>query len=322
MPRARKPRAGSMQFWPRVRSRFSYPRIRNWPTLNEQKVLGFAGYKAGMTHVFITDNKQTSMTKNQEIFCPVTVLECPPLKTFSIRFYKKTQNGTKLVSEIIADSVDKEAEKKVLASKKKGKESADFDFIRLLCYTQPKLTGFGKKQPDMIELAVGGTKEQQLLYGKEKLGKEITVNDVFKEGQMVDLHSITRAHGLQGPMRRFGIQLRHHKSEKSRRNPGSLGAWRAQGHIMWRVAHAGKMGYHLRTEYNKAIVKIGTKPEEVNVKGGFLYYGNVKNQYVLIKGSIGGAQKRLIKFTYPMKPKKAGIEMPVTYISTESKQGR
>ena len=313
-----------MQFWPRVRARDSRARIRNWQASKNIKPLGFAGYKVGMTHLLVTDNRQNSLTKGTDIFCPVTVVECPPIKIYSIMFYKKVMNGSKIISQITSDSLDKELEKKITPPKKsRGKEPAEFDFVRILCYTQPKLTAIGKKIPETFEIALGGTKEQQLAYAKEKLGKEISVSEVFKEGQKLDAHSITTGKGFQGPVRRFGVTLRHHKSEKSRRNPGSLGAWRAQGHIMWRTAHAGKMGYHLRTEYNKQIIKIGSKPEEINVKGGSLNYGFVKNTYLLIKGSLGGTSKRLVKLTEPTRPKKGILEAPqITYTSLESKQGR
>ncbi|MBS3114592.1 50S ribosomal protein L3 [Candidatus Woesearchaeota archaeon] len=333
MPRTRQPRAGSMQFWPRVRSRHSYARIRKWPASKETKLLGFAGYKVGMTHLLIEDNRANSLSKGAEIFCPVTIVECPPLKTASIRLYKNTQYGLKLVSELFAESFDKELERKNINQKKKKEQnnseikqafhSIDFDFARLLCYTQPKLTGIGKKKPEIFEVAIGGDKKQQLDYAKEKLGKEINISEVFKEGYIIDTHSLTKGKGFQGPMKRFGIQLRHHKSEKSRRNPGTLGPWRGQGHVMWRVAHAGKMGYHLRTEYNKWIVKIGNKSDEISTKGGFLNYGVVKNPYILLKGSVSGAQKRLIRFTDAIRPKKNVPEAPqITYISAESKQGR
>lgn len=309
MPRTRQPRAGSMQFWPRVRAKYSYARIRNWPTSKEAKPLGFAGYKVGMTHLLINDNSPHSLTKGTEIFCPITVVECPPLNAVSLRFYKNAQHGAKLVSQLFADS--------------KEKEVSDFDFIRLLCHTQPKLTSIGKKKPEMFEVAIGGSKEQQFAYAKEKLGKEISVNEVFKQGQQLDIHSLTKGKGFQGPVKRFGVQLRHHKSEKSRRNPGSLGPWKSQGHVMWRTAHAGKMGYHLRTEYNKWLVKIGNKADEINVKGGFLHYGIVKNPYILVKGSVAGSQKRLIRFTDVIRPKKKMEELPqIVYISIESKQGR
>ena len=312
-----------MQFWPRVRSRQAYPRIRTWPSAKEPRPLGFAGYKVGMTHLLINDSNPNSLTKGTDIFCPITVVECPPLKIASIMFYKKTIDGQKLVSQLFADSLDKEISRKLSIPKKKGKEASDFNFLRLLCYTQPGLTNIGKKKPEMFEIAIGGSKEQQISFAKEKLGKELPVSDVFREGQLLDIHSITTGKGFQGPMRRFGITLRHHKSEKSRRNPGSLGSWQAQGQIMWRVAHAGKMGYHLRTEYNKWLVKIGTKAEEINVKGGFVNYGVVKNPYILIKGSIGGPQKRLIRFTDPIRPKKHALEAPqISYTSLESKQGR
>ena len=73
---------------------------------------------------------------------------------------------------------------------------------------------------------------------------------------------------------------------------------------MYRVAHAGQMGYHQRTEYNKWIMSSGTKPEEVNPEGGFKHYGNVKNTYVLVKGSIPGPKKRLITMLHGIRPKK------------------
>lgn len=92
---------------------------------------------------------------------------------------------------------------------------------------------------------------------------------------------------------------------------------------MWRTAHAGKMGYHLRTEYNKWLVKISNKPDEINIKGGFLGYGVVKNNHILIKGSLGGPQKRLIRFTESRRSKKNILDAPqITYTSLESKQGR
>ena len=321
MPKTRHPRAGSMQFWPRVRARVSYARIRTWAGSKEAKLLGFAGYKVGMTHLILNDTRPNSLTKGMEISYPTTIVECPPLKTASIKFYKNTPNGPKVTSELFAENLDKELERRIILPKKKGKES-DYDFVRLLCYTQPKLTGIGKKKPETFEIAIGGNKEQQLAYAKEKLGKEIGVGEVFKEGQSLDVHSLTKGKGFQGPIRKFGIQLRHHKSEKSRRNPGSLGPWKAQGHVMWRTAHAGKMGYHLRTEYNKQVLKIGSKPEEINAKGGYINYGLVKNTFVLFKGSIAGNEKRLIRFTEAMRPSKPKEPLQILYTSTESKQGR
>ena len=302
MPTTRTPRSGSLQFWPRKRSKKVFARVRFWALLKEAKPLGFAGYKVGMTHLIINDNSKNSTTKGMDIFCPVTVIECPPLKTSSIRFYKNTINGLKLVSEALAENLDKELARKISLPKKKGqKEMKDFDFVRLLVYTQPRLTGIGKKKPELFEIGVGGNKEEQLKYAQEKLGKEIAVDEVFREGQQLDIHAVTKAKGVQGPVKRFGVGLKNHKSEKGVRRVGTLGGWIAQGHVMWRVAKAGKMGYHVRTEYNKWLLKIG-KAADISKKGGFESYGVVKNQFILVKGSIAGPEKRLIRFNEPIRP--------------------
>jgi len=323
MPQKRTPRRGSLQFWPRRRSKRVFARVRSWPVSKEPKLLGFAGYKVGMTHLIINDNRKTSTTKNMDIFCPVTIIECPPIKTASIRFYKNTTSGLKLVSEMLAENLDKELERAIIMPKKgKGKETEDFDLVHIVVYTQPKLTGIGKKKPEMFEIAIGGNKDEQLAYAKNKLGKEIIIDDVFKEGQQLDVHAVTKAKGVQGPVKRFGISLKSHKSEKGRRTPGSLGGWKAQGHIMWRQAKAGKMGYHVRTEYNKWLLKIG-KANDINKNGGFEHYGIIKNSYILVKGSIIGTKKRLIRINDPMRPnKKIPQEPPATqYINLTQKTG-
>ena len=322
MPQKRTPRKGSLQFWPRKRSRRVFARVRSWSKTQDAKPLGFAGYKVGMTHLIINDNRKTSTTKGMEIFCPATIIECPPLKTVSIKFYKNTIHGLKLVSEILADDLDKDLNRTITIPKKgkKTKESPqEFDLVHLLVHTQPKLTGIGKKKPEIFEIAIGGNKEEQLNYAKSKLGNEIRIDEVFKEGQQLDIHAVTKAKGVQGPVKRFGISLKNHKSEKSRRTPGSLGGWKAQGHIMWRIAKAGKMGYHPRTEYNKWLLKI-SNANEINKNRSFDHYGIIKNPYIVVKGSIAGTKKRLIRINEPIRPNtKIPVEPPTIQYSNFAK---
>jgi large subunit ribosomal protein L3 len=319
MPQIRKPRRGSLQYWPRKRSKRVFARVRTWTKTKEVKLLGFAGYKVGMTHLIINDNRKTSTTKGMDIFCPATIIECPPLKTLSIKFYKNTTFGSKLVSEVLAENFDKNLKRTISLPKQKkdskdartdqtnsiGNKSfpSDFDYLRLLVHTMPSTTGIGKKKPEVFEIGVGGNKEEQLNYAKEKLGKEIIVAEVFKEGQQLDIHAVSKGKGVQGPVKRFGVSLKHHKSEKGQRRVGSLGGWISQGHIMWRQAKAGKMGYHTRTEHNKWLLKIGNA-NEINKKEGFKSYGVVKNTCILVKGSVIGAKKRLIRLNEALNPNK------------------
>ena len=53
------------------------------------------------------------------------------------------------------------------------------------------------------------------------LGKEIKVEDVFESGVSVDVHGITKGKGFQGTVKRFGVPIRQHKAEKTKRGIGT-----------------------------------------------------------------------------------------------------
>jgi len=326
MPTKRRPRFASLQYWPRKRAKSATARVRSWAEIKEAKPVGFAGYKVGMTHLTVEDNRPKSETKGTPIVLPATIIECPPLKMASIILYKKKGYGIPASSQIISEKNDKELGKTISLPKKVTKKiddvkPEDFDDLRILVYTQPKLTSLGKKKPEVFELAIGGKKEEKLAFAKEKLGKEITINDVFTEGNQVDIHSVTKGKGLQGPVKRHGIGLKSHKSEKGRR-AGVLGT-EGDSKVRFYAHQSGQHGYHLRTEYSKWLLKI-TEADKVNPTGGFVRYGKVMNNVVLLKGSVGGAAKRLIRFNQAIRPdKKLPKEAPaLEKISTISRQRR
>ncbi|MFT4310094.1 MAG: 50S ribosomal protein L3 [Candidatus Woesearchaeota archaeon] len=291
MGKARNPRHGSMQFWPRKRAQKETARIRSWSCVSAVTPLAFAGYKVGMTQVQYKDESKHSSTKGLLVSTPVTIIEVPPLKVMGIRYY----NQGIVAGEVWMDKFDKHVQRTIDTPKAKKQEvPAQFDDVYLLVHTQPSKAGFGKKRPEIFEVGIGGTKDQKVTFAQEHLGKDVSITQVFEEGEVVDVHAVTKGKGFQGPVKRFGVAIRHHKSEKTKRGPGSLGGWKGQAHIMYRVAHAGQMGYHLRTTYNQPVLKIGDQPEDVNVEGGFGRYGLVKSSYILVKGSVHGPKKRLI----------------------------
>ncbi len=305
MPKTRSPRKGSLQYWPRKRAKRIYSRVRAWPCCSEVKLLGFAGYKVGMTHLIVIDNSASSPTKGEKISIPATIIECPPLKTLSLRFYKKTPYELKLSTSIMASNLDKDLARKIVLPKKAGKKieeikPEEYDDVTLQVYTRPRLVSL-KKKPEIFELACGGKKtKEKFEFVKGLLGKEIRLSDVFKPGEQVDVHSVTKGKGTQGPVKRFGVSIRAHKSEKTKRGPGNLGAW--TGNRSWTVAHAGQMGFHTRTELNKWVIMVGNDPKLVNPVSGFNGYGLVKGDFILLKGSVGGARKRLIRINHALRP--------------------
>ena len=323
MPQRRSPRRGSMQYWPRVRASSANARIRTWPSGTAGKPLGFAGYKVGMTHVMVNDSRSNSLTKGDEIMLPVTIIECPPLRVFGIKFYTKDAYGTHSSTQILANNLDKHLSSVfILPKQQKTKEIkiTNYSDLKLMVHTQPKLTSIGKKKPEIFELNVGGSLAEKYAYATNIIGKEITIQDVFLEGIQIDTHLITKGKGYQGPVKRFGVAVRHHKSEKTKRGPGNVGGW--TGNRSYPVPHAGQTGYFQRMERNKLLMKITTNPVDVNPAGGFLRYGFVKNPAVLIHGSVGGPAKRFIKMTLAGKPtiKSTKDTLAITYTSIASKQ--
>jgi large subunit ribosomal protein L3 len=193
-------------------------------------------------------------------------------------------------------------------------------------YTMPeKVTGIPKKKPEIMENNIGGTDLMaRFQYAKGLLGKNISINDVFNNGDMIDLVGITIGKGLQGPVKRWGIQLQKSKHSRagSVREIGTLGPWHPS-RVSWRVPQLGQMGYHQRTEFNKRIMQMGKDGKAVTPEGGFVNYGIIRNDYVIIKGSIPGPVKRLVRIRPAIRPKKQsqGQAPEISYISLESKQG-
>jgi len=329
MPERHHPRRGSMGFSPRKRARAGTPHIKSWPEGNDKpKIQGFLGYKAGMTHAFVVDYRPTSTTSGREVVMPVSVVETPPIKVAAVRAYKKTFNGLQTIGEKWASKLDPELSKKLPLTKKEKKTSWDFtkdaDEIRVLVYTQPKLvTSVPKKTPEIREMRIsGGSIEEQIKYAKDILGKELKINDVMKEGDMIDTIAVTKGKGFQGAVKRWGVKLLTHKNSKHRRMIGTAGSWHPSW-IQTTVPQAGQMGYHQRTEYNKRVLKVGESGEEITPAGGFPHYGVVRNSYILLHGSIPGPAKRLISMRDAVRYQR-GVKVEkteISYISTTSKQG-
>ena len=306
MPTKKSPRKGSLQFWPRKRANKFLPRV-NWNAINSEKNLkGFIGYKVGMVSVSVKDNSPDSLTKGKMITIPTTIIECPPVKIFSVRFYK----NSKVLSEILSENLDKELKRKVKIpktnTKKNIEDMKDYDDVSIIIYSQVKKTGI-KKTPDLIEAGLSGSVEEKIKFIKENLGKEISVLDIFENGQLIDLRGLTKGKGFSGPVKRFGITLKSHKSEKGRRRPGSIGPWHP-ARVTFRVPMAGQLGMFTRIIYNNKIISMGSaKDLDKNLKN-IKNFGNIKTDYIIVRGSVQGPSKRQLIITQSLRPTKKQLK--------------
>jgi len=331
MAKGHKPVAGSRAFWPKKRAKRIYSgfRFHGLQTGEQTKPLVFAGYKAGMTQVSFIDNRKGSVTQGQTIVSSVTVVDAPALIVAGIKIYKKTLYGLKNTETVLSDKLSKDLARKTKTPKDtKTKEKMDeiekvldeiYD-IRLLVHTKPRESGIGKKKPELFEVDIAGNIRQKWDYAKQKLGAEIKANDVFKDGDWIDTKAVTKGKGYQGPVKRFGVKIRTRKDKGKRRHIGNLGARNVARVLPGKLAMPGQLGFQTRTEYNKRILKIGSGG--LTPKGGWLNYGTVPGDYVLIHGSVPGPKKRLIMLRKGVRApenKKEAVE--IKEIVLDSQQG-
>ncbi|MBN2517961.1 MAG: 50S ribosomal protein L3 [Candidatus Altiarchaeota archaeon] len=332
MSKINKPRAGSKAFSPRKRSKRQTPSIELFLSSDDTKVLGFACYKAGMSHALIKDLRKKAPTSNLDVSTPITILDAPPMTVFAIRAYIKSYSGLEVLTDVMAEKLDKDLSRS-MSVPKQAKTSEQIKFIEknldeivkftVLVHTQPRKSGLKKKTPEILEFAVGGKDvKAQWEYCKSILGKDITIRDVFSESEFVDIIAVTKGKGMQGPVKRWGIKIqkRKHKRGGHMRHVGSIGPWTPSA-VRWFVPMRGQMGYHQRTEFNKLIVKIGEKGEEINPDGGFVRYGLISGAYLVVKGSIPGPVKRLVGVRSAARGHSKKPAYSLEFISTASKLG-
>ncbi|WP_049927293.1 50S ribosomal protein L3 [Halopiger goleimassiliensis] len=339
MPQKNAPRKGSLGFGPRKRASSEVPRFNSWPDTDGQPTLqGFAGYKAGMTHVVMVDDQANSPTEGMETTVPVTIVETPPMRAVALRAYEDTPYGKQPVTEVWTDEFVPELERVLdLPGDDYDADAAEdelrgyleegrVDDVRVITHTVPaEVPSVPKKKPDVMETRVGGGSiEERVDYALETLedGGEHVMNDVFRAGEYVDASGVTKGKGTQGPVKRWGVQKRKGKHARQgwRRRIGNLGPWNPS-RVRSTVPQQGQTGYHQRTELNKRLVDIGDGAD-ATVEGGFVNYGEVDGPHALIKGSLPGPEKRLIRFRPAIRPgDQPRLDPEVRYVSTASNQG-
>ena len=198
MPKINRPRRGSLAYSPRKRAQSPIPKYKSWPEhTGAPALLGFAGYKVGMTHVLMVDDHKDSPTEGKEIMVPVTIIEIPTMKVAAIRAYSQDTYGRHAFTEIWAEPMDSQLSRRVTvpknydstAAKKKCADALAAGLVAeiyAVAYTQPAtMTGVPKKVPDIMEIKIaGGDCAKQYEFALGLLGKEIRLNNVIRPVHM------------------------------------------------------------------------------------------------------------------------------------------
>jgi len=137
------PRRGSLQFYPRKRASTEIARFRSWPEVDgPPRLIAFPGYKVGMMHFMVVEDRPGSPLFGREVFTPVTIIETPPVMLLGVRAYTKTVYGLQhmatamnlnprfeIEKEKLPDSIDDETYKRLLSSLKTYRDKPDL-FMR------------------------------------------------------------------------------------------------------------------------------------------------------------------------------------------------
>ncbi|KAH7817218.1 putative 60S ribosomal protein L3-2 [Monocercomonoides exilis] len=350
------PRHGSLGFTPRKRCRRGKGKIKSFPKDDPKKpchLTAFMGYKAGCTHVIReTDGARAN---RHEVCEQVTILECPPMVVCGMVGYIETPRGLRSLTTLWAKSLDVSVKrkfykkwyksKKLAFTKYSGKFDANYKkqlerivkhctVLRVLAHTQMKMVNIGQKKAHLMEIQVnGGAMAAKVHFAYQLFEKQVRVSTVFSEDEMVDLIGISRGHGTQGVVARWGVRKLQRKSHRGRRKVACIGAWHPS-RVMRTVARTGQHGFFHRTEVNKKIYRIGragdrksaTTDSDLTEKGitplgGFPHYGKVTNDWLMIKGGVVGTKKRVITIRKSIRPERERRPTYLKFIDTSSKFG-
>lgn len=315
----RSTRRGSLAFWHRKRADRMVPRIRFWTRANAG-LCGFAGFKAGMVQVnFVEDS--LGATAGQQVTAAATIVEVPPVYIYSVTALKDTaERALKNAVTVTATNPPKYLSRAITVSKKPKHTLAeikehlsDFVELRVLAFTQPSKAGIGNKTPDPVEIALGGTLEDQFNFASEHLGKEVGASKVFSPGEYVDAVAVTTGRGWQGVVARMGVALNPHKATQHRRHGGSIGGER-QAKVMYTIPRAGQYGFHRRTDLNKRILAIGdAKGATFLPSGGLKRYGKILSDFIILRGSVPGPIKRPVTLRKSVRPNLVKAPPTITF---------
>jgi len=256
------------------------------------------------------------------------------------RMYRNYQNAKK-------KAFTKYADKYKEAPTSKGSIERDVDrvrkycsVVRVLCATQIRKLGFRQNKNHIMEIQVnGGDVDAKIKWAREHFEQEIKVGDVFADNEVIDVIGVTRGKGMQGVIKRYGCKRLQRKSHRGLRKIGCIGAWHPAA-VKWTVGRRGGMGYHSRTEINKKIYRVAAGAvrgatnnatteadaveKNITPMGGFPHYGEVNEDFLLIKGGVMGSRKRPLvirKSIFPTTKTWMTEKLDIKFIDTSSKHG-
>ncbi|MGQ0467173.1 MAG: 50S ribosomal protein L3 [Sporichthyaceae bacterium] len=123
------------------------------------------------------------------------------------------------------------------------------------------------------------------------VGQELSVADLFADGQLIDVVGTSKGKGTAGVMKRHGFKglSSSHGTQRKHRSPGSIGACATPSRVFKGMKMAGRMGNVRTTTQNLTIHAVDTDANLILIKGAI---PGPKGGLVLVRNANKGAPKK------------------------------
>lgn len=328
----------------------------------EPHLTAFRGYKAGMTHIVRAVDRPGALMHKREVVDAVTIIETPPMVVVGVVGYVETPSGLRTLTTVFAEHLSEEFKRRCYKnwyrSKKKaytkyaakyqkdGGKDIDHELerikkfctvVRVIAHSQVKKLNLRVKKAHIMEIQVnGGNAAAKVDFAKSLFEKEVPVGSIFSDNEQIDVIGVTKGRGFEGVVTRWGVSRLPRKTHRGLRKVACIGSWHP-ARVSTTVARAGQNGYFHRTEMNKKIYRLGKKGDEASCQtqadltkksitpmGGFVHYGEVREDWMMLKGAVVGVKKRpliLRKSLMKHSSRKHLETIDIKFIDTSSKLG-
>jgi len=322
----------------------------------------FMGYKAGMTHITREVNKPGAKIHKKEVVEAVSIVETPPMVVVGFVGYVETQRGLRALTTVWAQHLGENVRRRFYRNWYKSKKKAFSRYakkyetdaagmakeierakkychtIRVLAHSQIEKCNLRQKKAHLKEIQVnGGSTADKVDFAKGLFEQEVNFHSVFAMDEMVDVIGVTKGHGNAGVTSRWGVTRLPRKSHRGLRKVACIGSWHP-ARVQFQVPRAGQKGYFHRTEINKKIYRVGKKEDlaksattehdltekRITPLGAFPHYGEINEDWVMIKGGIVGHKKAVVTIRKTLLPqtKRSALEkITLKFIDTSSNYG-
>ncbi|MFZ5895638.1 MAG: 50S ribosomal protein L3 [Myxococcota bacterium] len=126
-----------------------------------------------------------------------------------------------------------------------------------------------------------------------EVGQEIKLDQVFEEGQLVDVQGISRGQGFQGVVKRYNFagNVQTHGTHEYRRHGGSIGTRMTPGRVKLGMKMPGQHGNKTFSVLNQRVVKVVPEQNLILIRGGV---PGSRDGLVVVRGAVrrsGGKAK-------------------------------